>query len=141
MYPSLHGAVSNLLREQDLFFDFHENDDNHNCVKDYDTNIMGRFTCRNPACASPGWQSKQIAITIRMYPGDRYNARVYYQSCRACGRLSKPELDDSYAERIAYRIKKWRGLKMDVPSYSGESKGPHKSDLCEVCKHGHCRAL
>ena len=139
MYPSLHDTVSDLLHEHNLFFDFHE-DDSDNCVRNYDTNIMGRFTCRNPVCSSGGWKSKQIAITIRMYPGDRYNARVYYQGCRACGRLSKPHLDGSYAERIAYRLKKWSGLQMDAPRYSGASKGPHKSHLCEGCKHGHCSA-
>jgi hypothetical protein len=102
---------------------------------------MGQFTCHNPACTSRGWQSKQIAITIRMYPGEQYNARVYHQRCEACGTVSEPQLDDSYAERVAYRIKIWCGVQMEAPPYSGESKGPHKSDLCEGCKHGHCSKI
>src|SRR5438874_2047995 len=67
MYPSLHNDVSDLLREDDLFFSFYEKDDGKSCTDVYDTNIMGRFTCRNPACQAAGWSSKQIAIIIRRY--------------------------------------------------------------------------
>ena len=118
-----------------------DRDDDDGCIQDYDTNIMGRFACHNQACSSRGWASKRVAITIRMYPGEQYNARVYYQHCKACDMVSKPRLDDSYAERVAYRLKKWRGVKMEVPEYSGRSKSPHKSELCEGCKHGHCSEM
>jgi hypothetical protein len=111
------------------------------CMNDYDTNIMGRFTCRNRACPARVWTSKQIAITIRRYSDNRYNARVYHQSCKSCGTPSKPELDRSYAERVAYRIKKWCGVQMDAPPFSGRSDGPHRSDLCEGCKQGHCSRM
>ena len=141
MYQNLHDDVSRLLEENDLYFDFHGNDDTENCINEYDTNITGRFICRNPACVSNGWSSRMIAITIRMYPGAQYNARVYNQRCQGCNRLSKPRLDDSYAERVAYRLKKWCGIEMDSPSYSGRSKGPHQSNLCEGCKNGHCTQL
>ena len=141
MYPSLHSDVSNLLSEHSLFFQFYEKDDGKNCENEYDTNIMGRFTCRNPACSARTWSSKQIAITIRSYSGARYNARVYHQSCKGCGMPSKPYLDASYAERVAYRLKKWCGVQMDVPYFSGRSNGPHRRDLCEGCKHGHCSGL
>lgn len=115
MYPSLHNDVSNLLREHNLFFQFYEKDDSRSCIDDYDTNIMGRFTCHNHACSARVWTSKQIAITIRRYSNNRYNARVYHQSCKSCETPSKPELDSSYAERVAYRIKKWCGVQMDAP--------------------------
>ena len=138
MHQNQHDNVSRLLEEDDLHFDFYEDDDAETCIKDYDTNIMGRFICRNRACNSKGWSSRMIAITIRMYPGAQYNARVYHQRCQRCNRLGEPRLDDSYAERVAYRLKKWCGIEMDRPSYSGESKGPHQSTLCEGCKDGHC---
>jgi hypothetical protein len=140
IYPSYHDAVCDLLKEEDLIFDFHEEDDS-DCDEEYDTNIMGRFECRNRRCRTRGWSSKLVAITIRMYPGEKYNARVYYQRCRVCNKLSEPKLDDSYAERVAYRLKKWSGVRMETPQYSGASKAPHKSDLCEGCKHGHCKGL
>ena len=141
MYQNLHDEVSRLLEEDDLHFDFHGNDVSETCIKEYDTTIMGRFICRNPACGSNGWSSRKIAITIRMYPGVQYNARVYNQRCQECNRLSKPRLDDSYAERVAYRLKKWCGIEMDWPTYSGQSRGPHQSDLCEGCKNGYCTRL
>ncbi len=138
MYPSLHNDVLDLLREHDLFFQFYDEDDGKNCVNSYDTNIMGRFTCRNRSCPARVWTSKQVAITIREYSDERYNARVYYQSCKSCETPVEPELDHSYVQRVAYRIKKWCGVQMDVPPFSGQSEGPHRSDLCEGCKQGHC---
>ena len=141
MYSVLHDDVSRLLEEDGLHFDFHENDDAGSCIEEYDTNIMGRFICRNRKCDCGGWSSKKVAITIRMYPGARYNARVYNQRCRKCNSLGEPRLDDSYAERVAYRLKKWCGIEMDRPTYSGQSEGPHQSDLCEGCKNGHCSEL
>ena len=141
MYPSLHNDVSDLLREHDLYFQFHFKDDGRSCIKDYDTNIMGRFACGNPACAARGWSSKQIAITIRMYSNNRYNARVYHQRCKSCGTSSQPYLNSSYAERVAYRIQKWCGVQTEAPPFSGRSDGPHRSDLCEGCKQGHCSRM
>ena len=141
MYQTLHDEVSRLLEEEDLHFDFYNNDDTKGWINEYDTNIMGRFICRNQGCKTTGWSSKRVAITIRMYPGVRYNARVYNQRCLGCNTLGEPRLDNSYAERVAYRLKKWCGIKMDRPSHSGRSKGPHLSALCEGCKNGHCSQL
>lgn len=141
MYSTLHDDVSRLLEKDDLYFDFHGNDDTESCIKEYDTNIMERFICRNRACGSNGCSSKRIAIIIRMYPGAKYNARVYNQRCQRCNSLDKSNLDDSYAERVAYRLKKWFGVEMDRPTYSGHSKGPHQNNLCEECKEGHCSQL
>ena len=138
MFQNLYSDVSRLLEENHLYIDFHKNDDTKNCIKEYDTNIIGQFICHNPACGSNGWSSRKIAITIRIHPGVQYNAKVYNQRCQKCNRLGKPRLDDSYAERVAYRLKKWCGIEMNSPIYSGPSKGPHQSNLCEGCKYGHC---
>lgn len=140
MYSSLHNDVSDLLYKDNLFFSFYEKDDDNSCIDDYDTNIMGRFTCSNTACLAV-WTSKQIAITIRRYSNERYNARVYFQSCKRCGMTSEPQLDYSYAERVAYRLKKWSGVQVERPPFSGQSDGPHRSDLCEGCKQGHCSKI
>lgn len=138
MFPSLHQEVLRYLQDTDLHFRFHNIDDPINYIQKYDTNIMGRFVCHNRACTSGGWSSKMIAISIRLYPNSTYNARIYHQRCRECKRLAKPRLDDSYAERVVYRLKKWSGFEMDLPHYSGRSSGPHQSDLCEGCKNGVC---
>ncbi|OCL05392.1 hypothetical protein AOQ84DRAFT_267548, partial [Glonium stellatum] len=123
MHSSYHDAVSALLEEHDLFFDFHTDDDS-DCEKEHDTNVMGRFLCHNRDCPNRGWSSKKIAITIRMYPGAEYSARVYHQRCKACDELSKPKLDDSYAERVAYRLKKWCGVQLEIQQHLGWSRAP-----------------
>ena len=64
MYQTLHDDVSRLLEEDDLHFDFYKHDDTKNCIKEYHTNIIGRFICRNYACNSKGWSSRRIAITL-----------------------------------------------------------------------------
>ncbi|KAJ5361693.1 hypothetical protein N7541_002537 [Penicillium brevicompactum] len=99
---------------------------------------MGRFSCNNPACRSTGWSSKKIATRIRLYRGSKYNAKIYHQRCKSCNWLSQPQLDDSYAERVVYWLKRWNGL--DVEGFQGfdKSKGPHDSQRCEGCKAGHC---
>ena len=103
--------------------------------------MLFRSICHNHSCESDGWSSKNIAITIRMYDGKKYNARVYQQRCMNCNSLSRPYLDGSYAERVAYRLKKWNGIKVEAPDFSGERKKPHHRDLCEGCKDGHCKQL
>lgn len=140
-FPSLHEDVTTLLEEEDLYFDFHERDDPAGSLKEYDTNVMGRFVCRNGGCSTHGWSSKKIAITIRMYPRAEYNARVYKQRCRECNALGDLQLDgESYADRVAYRIKKWCDVDMTPPPYlRGQGKGPHQSGRCEGCKAGRCK--
>ena len=139
IYPALHNSVDGLLEEDGLVFTFFEIDKDEGSIEEYDTNIKGRFKCLNEDCSQAGWASKLIAITIRMYPRRRYNARVYHQRCKGCGSLSQPFPDDSYAERIAYRLKKWSGIEMERPFYMDHtSERPHESALCEGCRHGHC---
>jgi hypothetical protein len=140
MYPALHDSVTHLLEEDNLSFTFFAVDTDEGSIEEYDTNIMGRFRCLNKACPKTGWTSKVIAITIRMYPEQQYNARVYHQRCQNCENLSQPFPDDSYEQRIAYRLKKWSGIELDRPSFTkSQSKRPHESALCEGCKHGHCK--
>lgn len=139
LYPQLHNDVSRLLQEDGLEFQFHRTDSAQNCIDQYDSNIMGRFVCHNPGCNSKGWSSKKIPLTIRMYQGRKYNARVYHQRCKSCNAVSRPYLDDSYSERVAYRLKKWSGIEMDRPFYSWQqTERPHESHLCEGCRAGHC---
>jgi hypothetical protein len=78
MYPALHENVRRLLEEDDLSFTFFAIDKDKGSIEEYDTNIIGRFKCLNKVCLSKGWGSKMIAITIRMYLEQRYNARVYH---------------------------------------------------------------
>lgn len=138
MYKNLHDEVSNLLSAADLRYEFYEDDDDANSIRMRDTNIMGCFVCQNRACKARGWSSKMIAITIRLFPAQRYNARVYHQRCKFCRWLSRPLLDQSYAERIDYWIRQWNGIRVETPPISNGSNGPHNRQLCEGCQAGHC---
>ena len=141
MHPKLHKQVLSLLRQDRLLFKFYNSDESDTSIEEYDTNVMGRFVCDNRACFSKGWPSMKIAITIRMYSGRRYNARTYHQRCEGCNSLGRLVLDQTaYAERVAYRIKKWCGIEMERPFYrAGQSKRPHQNSLCEGCRNGHCK--
>lgn len=69
-----------------------------------------------------------------MYSGAKYNAKIYNQRCQRCNSLDKPRLNDSYAEKITYRFKKWSEVKMNKSIHSNFSKSPHQNNLCEKCK-------
>ncbi|PYI25776.1 hypothetical protein BP00DRAFT_430929 [Aspergillus indologenus CBS 114.80] len=142
MYPALHERVQQHLADAGLaYLTFHGQDTDAGKLRDYDTTIMGRFVCHNRSCEAAGWSSKAVAIRIRMYPDGQYNARVYHQRCRGCNALSRPFLAaSSYAERVAYRLKKWHGVQVTPPAYGGAAKAPHDEELCEGCKAGHCFA-
>ena len=138
LHPSRHKDVLRLLQESGLSFDFYDIDDPFESTREYDTKVMGRFTCWNTRCISKGWSSKMVPVTIRLYHDSRYNVRVYNQRCQECGRTSRPRLDDSCAERVVYRLKKWSGLEVEPPFFSSEHKGPHLTVFCESCRTGRC---
>ncbi|KAJ5393562.1 uncharacterized protein N7487_011203 [Penicillium crustosum] len=135
LHPRLHDNVAQVLDEEGLQVDFLDADDEATNIEDRDTNVMGRFICPNSGCNSSGWSSKKVAITIRMYPQQRYNARVYHQRCKNCNAVGRLVLDtECYVERVTYWLKKWNGIEVQPPDFSGQSRGPHNSELCEGCK-------
>ncbi|KAF5664827.1 hypothetical protein FHETE_6942 [Fusarium heterosporum] len=139
LYPELHDEVADKLEEFQLEYSFNTNDDEHSILKDYDSNIMGRFSCPNDQCKNNGWSTEKMAVTIREYSGDRYNVRVYHQRCKRCKSVGRPTIDeDSYIDRVTYRIKKWNGVEMKHPEWSGIRVKPHEEALCEGCRDGHC---
>ncbi|KAK4135743.1 hypothetical protein BT67DRAFT_259273 [Trichocladium antarcticum] len=144
MYPNLHDDVLTFL---DGTINpeprFNKNDETGNKVdKDYSTHIMGNFTCRNGFsghCPNKVWGSKKIAIVIRRYPNHGYNALVFKQRCKSCNSLGIMKIDEnSYIERVAYRLKKWAKIPMETLSYTAPRGPPHESHLCEGCKQGYC---
>ena len=102
---------------------------------------MSRFICRNFACVFNEWSSKMIVIIIWMYFGTQYNAKVYNQRCQKCNKLNKSRLNDSYAKKVIYRLKKWCEIKMNSFNYSSRNKNSHQNSLCEKCKNDHCIQL
>ena len=139
LQSTLHRDVVSLLREHGLRYKFHMVDDEESAVDVHDSHVMGTFDCRNRQCRSGGWSSRKIPVSIRHYEGGRYNARVYHQRCKKCGEIGSPSLDESYAHRVAFRIKKWNGVQVEAPVYSHVSRRPHDSRLCLGCAVNRCR--
>ncbi|KAL4879710.1 zinc-binding domain-containing protein [Aspergillus karnatakaensis] len=146
MHPDHHASISTGLASNTptLNFTFHPIDTDTDCIHTYDTSIMGLFVCLNPDCGWR-WSSRKVTITIRMYPGMKYNARVYHQRCRICRWVAQPRLDRSYTQRVVYRLRKWSGIRdVAVPDYEEcfdghpVGKGEHDRELCEGCKAGRC---
>ncbi|KAK5746656.1 hypothetical protein LTR17_000672 [Elasticomyces elasticus] len=125
MQPGLHDEVSRLLETYNLSFRFVERDGSQGITKQKATSIRAPQT----------WTSGKVAITIRRYSRFEYNARVYYQRCKSCDTACRPELDNTYAERVSYRLAVWSGIRM--PALPHGPTAPHDARLCEGCRAGH----
>ena len=140
MYPELHEDVANAVFDEIGPIKFHRKKSSENADRDYSTNIRGKFICNNNACSSWGWSSGRVAILIRKYPRNEYNAVVFGQRCKSCNKLGSLKIDEgSYVDRLAYRLKKWAGLQMDQQVYTSRESAPHESALCEGCRRGVCQ--
>lgn len=143
MFPSLHSAILAAVADTPISPPpwFNHTSSDHEPMEEYATHIMGRFDCRNGNCSRTGWGSKKISILIRRFSGNGYNAVVFKQRCKSCERLGVLRMDEnSYVERVAYRLKKWAGVEMEPPPYQGEIAGaPHEARLCEGCRRGVCQ--
>jgi hypothetical protein len=137
-FPELHQRISEAVAPGIASTWFNNNMDAY-FEEDYKTCVMGKFICDNNRCRKNGWSSKLVAIWIRRYPRSGYNAIVYNQHCKSCGRLGIFKLDEeSYVDRIAYRLKKWAGVPVEKPPFHIKIHVRHESDLCEGCKVGNC---
>ena len=141
MFQSLHEAVYN-----DVFDDvgatrFHKTNSDIKSNNVWSSNIMGKFECPNSKCETSRWTSKHVAIKIRGYPNNAYNAVVFNQRCQSCNNLGNMIVDeDSYVERVGYRLRRWAGVEVERPVYGmRRDRPPHRRDLCEGCKAGCCR--
>ena len=92
MFPSLHQDVVNAVSDEIASTRFHEDSDRYS-NNEYSTHVMGKFKCNNDACSTSGWGSKKVAILIRGYPKNGYNAVVFNQRCKSCNRLGTLTLD------------------------------------------------
>lgn len=142
MFPSLHHDVLNAVSDQIASTWFHENDSDRDSNNNYETHVMGKFKCNDNACSTRGWSSKKVAILIRGFPRNGYNAVVFNQRCKSCNQLGILILDEeSYVGRVAYRLKKWAGVPTERQYYAQNKGLPHMEDLCEGCKRGVCQQM
>ena len=138
MFPNLHDSVESEVRDDIGAARFHDEDTDRNCNNLYETHVIARFICLNRTC-STSTSSGKVAIRIRGYPGNAYNAVVFNQRCESCHALGKMRLNkDTYVERVSYRLKRWGGVEMERPPHSSRGTPPHKCELCEGCKAGYC---
>ncbi|OAA71489.1 hypothetical protein ISF_02040 [Cordyceps fumosorosea ARSEF 2679] len=133
----LHPQVQELLDEEDLYFTFRPPGEKGPYIKEKDTAVMGKFRCGNKKCPNK-WGSKRIAITIRLYRNNKYTVVVYHQRCQKCDALAKPELDESYEERVSRWLKIWSGINVPWEYHPKKRTAPHQKSRCEGCKAGHC---
>ncbi|KAK2035804.1 hypothetical protein LZ31DRAFT_435967, partial [Colletotrichum somersetense] len=139
-YPFLHKDVSKVVFNDLPLTLFNNNGSEDSSINEYSTNVMGKFKCDNPNCSNTLWTSKKMAIVIRGYQKNGYDAVVFNQRCKSCEELGSFTLDKrSYVERIAYRLKRWAGISTEQPFYAGKDGPPHQADLCEGCKRGYCQ--
>jgi hypothetical protein len=140
IFPALHAKITEAVFPEITSTWFHENNDDDNFNHQWLTHVMGRFICNNNICKKQLWVSGKVPIEIRGYGGEGYSAIVYNQRCKSCNWLGTFVLDDeSYIDRVAYRLKRWAGVRV-VPPYYGRTNGPpHERDFCEGCKRGKCQ--
>ncbi|KAK2035844.1 hypothetical protein LZ31DRAFT_306596 [Colletotrichum somersetense] len=82
---------------------------------------MGKLECDNASCPNTTWTSKKVAIVIRGYHGNGYNAVVFSQRCMSCKKLGSFTLNkQSYVEQIAYRLMRWAGVETEQPLFAGK---------------------
>ncbi|OTA99023.1 hypothetical protein M426DRAFT_325527 [Hypoxylon sp. CI-4A] len=138
MFPTLHHEITKTVSSDISKIWFSKKSDEAN--KEYSTHVMGKFRCDNGDCSNHGWSSKKIAILIRGFSGNGYNAVVFNQRCQSCNQLGSLMLDKtSYIERVSYRLKKWAGVKLEGQPHAITQGLPHKPELCEGCKRGYCQ--
>ncbi|OAL38358.1 hypothetical protein AYO20_02417 [Fonsecaea nubica] len=140
MYPALHDKVVKAVSHNVPSTWFCETNSDRDANNEWATHIKGRFRGRKNACCKDGWTSQKVAILIRGYMDNGYNAEVFNQRCRTCNQLGILILDKkSYVERVAYRIQVWAGIEMERPPYVSKPGKPHETEYCEGCKRGVCR--
>ncbi|KAF2709023.1 hypothetical protein K504DRAFT_433808 [Pleomassaria siparia CBS 279.74] len=140
MFPLLHQNVVNAVSDKVASTHFHEKDSDRDSNNEYSSHVIGKFRCSG---CRRGWSSNMVAISIRGYPNNGYNAVVYNQRCKSCNHLGILTLDEkTYVDRVAYRVKKWAGIPVEQRPYTAKEEGPpHESSLCEGCKRGICEEM
>ncbi|KAG7293527.1 hypothetical protein NEMBOFW57_003579 [Staphylotrichum longicolle] len=81
---------------------------------------MRHFECRNESCVEKRGGSNKIAVVIRQYHSNGYNAPVYVQAAlQVCNKLGVLRLDEnSYVERVVFRLKKWAAIPTEAREYN-----------------------
>ncbi|KAI1367676.1 zinc-binding domain-containing protein [Xylaria arbuscula] len=135
-FPELHPKVVDAVSGQidSIWFNGGKSED---WIYSKKTNVMAKFKC--DGCSDHTWTSGRVAIVIKGYRGNGYSAEVFNQHCEFCDALGTMTLDqESYINRVVYRLKVWAGVPVAQPVYKAKHTPPHKDELCEGCIQGVC---
>lgn len=139
-FPSLHQNVVKAVAEARISTWYCENNLNKAYDNQYTTHVMGKFRCTNSSCSTTGWGSRKVTILIQGFAGNGYSAEVFNQRCKSCNQLGTFTLDEqSYVDRVAYRVQKWAGVRIKAQYQSSQGGIPHEREFCEGCKRGLCQ--
>lgn len=139
MFPDLHQSVAEAVAPEIASPWFNHDYEDEDFSTEYSTCIMGTFTCNNSSCKKRSWGSMVVAIVIRGYERYGYTAMVFNQRCNSCEHLGTLKMDQqTYIERVAYRLKKWAGVAVARPRFKEKIGPPHEKEFCEGCKRGLC---
>jgi len=139
VFPSLHDKIVEAASDSLLSLWFKQNGNDNDSNRRYSTYVNGTFSCASRTCRTAGWSSGKVTILIRRFGENGYDAEVFNQRCRTCNCLGKLTLDEqSYVDRVVYRLKRWAGIATDRPPYTQKASPPHRSALCEGCRRGVC---
>lgn len=137
-FQRLHARIFADIR-QDIPNLWHNHRGTGRWIEGHSTHVMGTFRCVTKRWRNRRWTSGHVAIHIRGYENNGYDAVVFNQRCDNCKQLGIFTLDDdTYVQRIVYRVKKWAGLDPGHAPYDDKHGPPHRKDLCEGCKAGYC---
>lgn len=84
MYPSLHKDVVNAVSHSMTSPWFCQRNSGRDANNEYKTHVMGKFRCMQNTGCTRGWSSKKVAILIKGYAENGYNAVVFNQRCKTC---------------------------------------------------------
>ena len=105
MFPLFHHAVVNAISDELTWTWFHKGDSNDNYNNNYSTHVMASSNAPTIPGSIHSWHCKKMAILIRGYPGNGYNAPVHNQPRRTRNRLGRIcDNEKSYVDRVAYRL-------------------------------------
>jgi hypothetical protein len=77
MFPSLHEDVVDAVSYSMASIWFCESNSDRGANNKYTTHVMGKVRCMKGTCDINGWSSKKVAILIRGYAENGYNATVF----------------------------------------------------------------
>jgi hypothetical protein len=138
-FKELHPNVTDAVFPEISSTWFNEDEDDEDFDDKWSTHVAGRFTCNNNLCKKRFWYSGTVTIEIKRYEDNGYSTIVYNQRCKSCNWLGTFKLDEqSYIKRVAYRLKRWAGVRVEMPPFNQKQTREHERAYCEGCKRGKC---